>query len=80
MAVAREALTPEGKLASVVLMLLGIGLYSAIIATVAGAMLTGGAPAKPDAVARMDSLDALHAAGVTQPEYDAKRAKILDDL
>ena len=62
-------------------MLLGIGLYSAILAAVTGAMLTGGAPAKPDAVARMDSLDALHAAGrVTQPEYDAKRAKILDDL
>jgi voltage-gated potassium channel len=73
-------LTPEGRIAAIVLMVLGIGLFSAITATVTSALI-GGGTTKADPVARLDRLDALHEAGrVTRPEYDTKRAEILDDL
>jgi voltage-gated potassium channel len=73
-------LTPEGRIAAMALMVLGIGLFAAITATVTSALL-GSGTAKEDPVARLDRLDGLLAAGrVSQAEYDAKRATILDDL
>jgi len=72
--------TPEGRLAAIVLMMLGIGLFSAITAVVTSALVGGGAT-REDAVARLDRLDSLQLAGrVTEPEYDAKRAQILEEL
>jgi voltage-gated potassium channel len=72
-------ITPEGRLAAIVLMVLGIGLFSAITATMVSA-LTGGTT-RSDAVVRMDQLDALLAKGrVSQAEYDAKRSQILEEL
>ena len=72
--------TPEGKLAAMVLMVLGIGLFSAITATITSA-LVGGESTPEDPTLRMDRLDAFLATGrVTRPEYEAKRAKILDVL
>ena len=73
-------MTPEGRIAAIVLMVLGIGLFSAITAVVTSALIGGGTTTE-DPVARLDRLDALHAAGrVSQPEYDAKRAQILEEL
>ncbi|MGH2488694.1 MAG: potassium channel family protein [Candidatus Limnocylindria bacterium] len=72
-------LTPEGRLAAIVLMVLGIGLFSAITATMVTALVGG--TTRNGATARLDELDALHTAGrVTEAEYDAKRAAILEDL
>jgi voltage-gated potassium channel len=72
--------TPEGRIAAIVLMVLGIGLFSAITATVVAAIMGGGS-AGMSATARLDELDALHATGrVSEVEYDAKRATILEEL
>lgn len=73
-------ITPEGRIAAMVLMVLGIGLFSAITAVVTSALIGGGS-AREDPVLRLDRVDALHAAGrLTRPEYDAKRAEIILDL
>ena len=67
--------TGEGRIAASVLMLLGIGLFSAITATVTSFMLTSGAqPAL--AGDRLRELAELHAAGLlTDDEYAAKRSE-----
>jgi voltage-gated potassium channel len=73
-------LTPEGRVAAIVLMVLGIGLFSALTATVTSSLI-GGGMTREDPVMRLDRLDALREAGrVSPPEYDAKRAEILSDL
>jgi len=69
--------TPEGKVAASVLMLLGIGLFSAITATLTSFMLTTGdsAPAGD----RLRQLADLHGAGLlTDEEYAAKRSDAVD--
>lgn len=72
--------TPEGRIAAMALMVLGIGLFAAITATVTSALL-GATAAKEDPVDRLDRLDALLAGGrVTATEYDAKRAEIVEEL
>jgi len=72
--------TPEGRLAAMVLMILGIGLFAAITATVTSSLI-GGGRTREDPVARLDRLDGLLAAGrLTQEEYDTKRAEILDGI
>jgi voltage-gated potassium channel len=64
-------ITNEGRFAAAILMLLGIGLFSAITATVTSFMLT---PAKPDL---MKALTALREAGVlSHEEFVAKVAAI----
>jgi voltage-gated potassium channel Kch len=71
--------TVEGRIAAMVLMLLGIGIFAAITATATGALMGGGR--REDPVARLDRLDGLFAAGrVSQDEYDTKRVDILDGL
>jgi hypothetical protein len=59
-------ITPEGRIAAIVLMVLGIGLFSAITAVVTSALIGGGAT-REDPVARLDRLDALQAAGTGDP-------------
>lgn len=54
--------TPEGRLAAAVLMILGIGLYSAITATVTTVLLEGRAT-DPDPVDQLRRLAELHATG-----------------
>jgi voltage-gated potassium channel len=72
--------TVEGRLAASVLMILGIGLYSAVTATVTSFVLTGDRPAT-DAAARLRALDALRDEGrLSTDEYERKRAKLLDLL
>ena len=73
-------ITPEGRIAAIVLMVLGIGLFSAITAVVTSALI-GGGTTREDPVARLERLDTLRASGrLSQPEYDAKRAQILEEL
>jgi voltage-gated potassium channel len=71
--------TPEGKVAASVLMLLGIGLFSAITATLTSFLLTtGSGPAPGD---RLRDLNDLHSAGLlTDDEYAAKRSVAIDRL
>jgi len=70
-------ITPEGKVAASVLMLLGIGLFSAITATITSFMLsTGGGTSAGD---RLRELADLHGAGLlTDDEYAAKRSDAVD--
>jgi voltage-gated potassium channel len=71
--------TAEGRLAAAALMLLGIGLFSAITATITSFMLTG--RDEPDAADRLRSIVALHADGLlTEEEYRVKRRQIVAEL
>ncbi len=72
--------TGEGRLAASILMLLGIGLFSAITAIVTSFLIRtpedGRTPAD-----RLRDVASLHADGlVTSQEYADKRATLLDDL
>lgn len=72
--------TPEGRIAASVLMLLGIGLFSAITATVTSFMLVDRAAAEqsPD---RLRTLADLHRDGLlTDEEYATKRADAVERL
>lgn len=73
-------ITPEGKIAASILMVLGIGLFSAITASVTSYMLsTGSADASiPKTIA---DLGKLRTAGlVTEAEFEAKKAELLERL
>ena len=72
--------TGEGRLAASILMLLGIGLFSAITAIVTSFMLSDGSPSRTPAE-RLRELERLHADGlVTAAEYAEKRAVLVGDL
>jgi voltage-gated potassium channel len=72
-------ITPEGKIAASVLMLLGIGLFSAITATVTSYMLATGGGVAPAPGARLRELADLHRGGLlTDAEYAAKRSDAVD--
>jgi voltage-gated potassium channel len=68
--------TPEGRLAAAVLMILGIGLYSAITATITSFLISGGGAADlPDQLARLAD---LHVSGrITDQEYAASKASAI---
>lgn len=72
-------ITPEGKVAASVLMLLGIGLFSAITATITSFMLTtGGSTPAGD---RLRELVDLHDSGLlTDEEYTVKRSEAVDRI
>lgn len=71
--------TPEGRIAASVLMLLGIGLFSAITATVTSFMLSEeGGESSAD---RLRALAELHRDGLlTAEEFAAKRAEVVERL
>jgi voltage-gated potassium channel len=72
--------TPEGKIAASVLMLLGIGLFSAITATVTSFMLSTGGAIEPPSD-RIRALADLHRDGLlTDDEYATKRADAVERL
>jgi voltage-gated potassium channel len=72
-------LTPEGRLAASVLMVLGIGLFSAITATITSYMVSTGTEVSPTRT--IAELAELRAAGlVTDAEFEAKKAVLLDRL
>jgi voltage-gated potassium channel len=71
--------TPEGRLAAAILMLLGIGLFSAITATVTSFMLEGRQADRPSD--RLRDLTRLRDEGLlTTEEYAAKRERLVKDL
>jgi len=71
--------TGEGRIAASVLMLLGIGLFSAITATVTSFMLSDGGGERP--AERLRDLAELHRNGLlTDDEYASKRADALERL
>jgi voltage-gated potassium channel len=72
-------MTPEGRIAAIVLMVLGIGLFSAITATITSSLLTDRASQSP--ADRLRSLAELHRDGLlTDEEFATKRAEALDGI
>ena len=68
--------TAEGRLAAAVLMILGIGLYSAITATFTSFLIAGGGSSDlPD---QLSKLADLHESGrITNEEYAASKASLI---
>jgi voltage-gated potassium channel len=76
-------ITFEGKLAAIVLMLLGIGLFSAITATVTSYMLASiehrGAAGEPALSSELALLADLHTRGsLTEDEFALAKSRVLD--
>jgi voltage-gated potassium channel len=72
--------TPEGRLAASVLMILGIGLFSAITAIVTSFLIRGPAEARTAAV-RLRELESLRGEGlIAADEFASKRDAILEGL
>lgn len=68
--------TAEGRIAAGVLMILGIGLYSAITATITSFLITG--DDSIDMAGQLERLAVLHdAANLTDPEYAAAKAAVI---
>jgi voltage-gated potassium channel len=72
--------TPEGKIAASLLMLLGIGLFSAITATMASYLIsTGSTPGSP--IRAISELGELRANGlITDAEFESKKADLLSRI
>jgi voltage-gated potassium channel len=75
-------ITPEGRLAAMVLMILGIALFSAITATIASYLITTGE--RPDAskggrlVEEIERLATLREQGsLTEDEFTSAKARLL---
>ena len=70
--------TGEGRVVAAVLMILGIGLYSIITATVTSFLIVGDRAGPADLAGQLERLAALHADGrVTDDEYRAAKAAVL---
>ena len=70
--------TGEGRVVAAVLMILGIGLYSIITATVTSFLIAGDRAGAADLAGQLERLAALHADGrVTDDEYRAAKAAVL---
>jgi voltage-gated potassium channel len=71
--------TAEGRIAASALMLLGIGLFSAVTAIITSFLVTERRPKPGDPIGDIERLAALAAAGlVTNDEFAAKRSELLD--
>jgi voltage-gated potassium channel len=74
-------ITPEGRVAAGVLMVLGIGLFSAITATLTSFLISTGGNASVDAVRQLRELAALHERGaLTTDEFAAKKSELLERI
>jgi voltage-gated potassium channel len=73
--------TPEGRLAASVLMLLGIGLFGAITATITSYLIATGKPSTADPLGQLRELARLHDDGIiTEAEFDSTKADLLGRL
>jgi voltage-gated potassium channel len=73
--------TPEGRLAASVLMLLGIGLFGAITATITSFLIATGKAPTSDPVAQLRELARLRDDGViSDAEFDATKSSLLAAL
>jgi voltage-gated potassium channel len=71
-------ITAEGRIAASALMLLGIGLFSAVTAIVTSYLLLNGGSHEPDPLEAIDRLGSLAEAGrISAAEFDAKRSELL---
>ena len=74
-------ITPEGRLAASILMILGIALFGVITATTTGLLLRGeggAASTDLDSVARLERLFVLmRSGGLTEEEYNVTKAELL---
>jgi voltage-gated potassium channel len=71
-------ITPEGRIAASALMLLGIGLFSAITAIVTSYLLTDRAADAGDPIAALARLGELAREGtITEAQFEAKRVELL---
>ena len=76
-------ITPEGRVAAAVLMILGISLFGVVTATATGLIIRGSGDAEQELnpVAQIERLFALHTAGaLTDDEYSATKAELLARL
>lgn len=68
--------TSEGRIAAAVLMILGIGLYSAITATITSFLISGDRPT--DLAGQLERLAALHTNGrLSDQEYLAAKSSLI---
>jgi voltage-gated potassium channel len=73
--------TPEGRLAASALMLLGIGLFGAITATITSYLIATGKPATADPLRQLRELARLRDEGIiTEPEFESTKADLLGRL
>jgi voltage-gated potassium channel len=73
--------TPEGRVAASVLMLLGIGLFGAITATITSYLIATGGSASSDPATRLREAAALRDEGVISPdEFETVKAGLLARL
>ena len=73
--------TPEGRLAAAVLMLLGIGLFGAITATVTSYLIATGNSGGTDPAIRLREVAALRDDGIiSDEEFDAAKSDLLSRL
>lgn len=71
--------TTEGRIAAMALMLLGIGLFGAITATITSYLMTHDSPrAEPSMVDKLDRLAALHTSGaLTDEEFGLAKGRLI---
>jgi tellurite resistance protein TehA-like permease len=70
--------TGEGRVVAAVLMILGIGLYSIITATVTSSLIADDGAKPTDIAGQLERLATLHADGrVTDDEYRAAKAAVI---
>jgi voltage-gated potassium channel len=70
--------TAEGRIAASALMLLGIGLFSAVTAIITSFLVSQRDPAPADPITTIERLAVLAGAGtITRDEFSAKRAELL---
>jgi voltage-gated potassium channel len=73
--------TAEGRIAASALMLLGIGLFSAVTAIVTSYLLSDGSGSPSDPITTIERLARLARDGaITPEEYEAKRAELLKQI
>ncbi|HET7677396.1 MAG TPA: ion transporter [Candidatus Limnocylindrales bacterium] len=73
--------TPEGRLAAAVLMLLGIGLFGAITATVTSFMLSSGGHSSASSLDAIRALGQLRDEGLLTPEeFESKKRELLERI
>ena len=71
--------TAEGRIAASALMLLGIGLFSAVTAIITSVLITDRGVARRDPIAELERLAALVGAGsITTDQFELKRIELLE--
>ena len=74
-------MTSEGRVAAVILMLLGITLFAAITGTITSRFVAAEEGGSSDAADRLRQVSALHDEGLlTDEEYETKKAELVERL